>query len=1006
MASIRRISIGNSNASGLSNELEAIGKQLNPNDENTVLAFQNAYGTVRNNQEATAAIQDAEDAYRRIKAEREGRLNGPLSFDQLKSAERFIEEAYFSLPIEYKNKEARDEVVYARLNAFAETITEIKVELDPPKEPLREKNNITVILLKAPENQTANARVWFENIKSKLDHTILFNIEASDSDISTLIGNFQRNEEVRVYVERNYSAIHWKTIKRNETKIISEEIESENIFWDDYPLFSNIQNEVFLREKESTIDCNFIEELLVGQTPYEKLINPLNFIKEESGWYRTDENGQVLNFGNQSLDIDYESLLTSGEDGKLLIDNFFKILNASEIETLLNTPNAFYKVEDDKFLEGNSISIQHYNDFVKPFIKYKLADKILKVLNKTNKFINDSKQLKLEIGIFKQLEKEGFLNDSNGENANVRVFYIKDEECGEIKQSPSSKVVFEKYLQENEISYKEISLSDGIENLPLEGIKSLLINNDKKFYYIVNNFIMKKFKNKDFMLKYYYNYIVEKLETNIKEEFSRTFSLPRNLIIKTNNGYVDIYELISNSSVLKWGDSQSNLLEIYFNNINESWLNSDYHCIGYISNKNDLDNLYVIEHQNNSKNFLYSKIFPWQLVKEEFEISAEEYNENYHFTFYNLISKLFHEHIHAMQRLGSNLYVRNRADDSKEVLFQNFESEDAQFLLLEENGRKKFFYLGRFIYSALKNDFLEDYSNVEEFDGFSIFDSYENAIELYSSEQIIEGIDKNQYISYLLEEVYQFYKRFKGFALIKGDKSLGSFITNLLKLGEVTFYGLNFIIEGLAILLTKKAFSKSFNILNETEAKAAKHFYFLSSSSLYRDYLDFMEKFEIYLETVNPDIENEKFKILDFFSTTDLSNYVKDDYFKQEEKIEENFKTKTIFYNYGEIPDFKEVFANNNRFNKFNYQLVERNLKNNRLVYISRIPNETIQSIAAPQVSPRREEPRHLEAERQRAIIEQSRRNGAQLQNQINESSNMQKEIQEDLSDLINTPFR
>ena len=1014
MASIRRISIGNMNSgSGLSNEAQAIKSQLGGYNETIAQGFNDfSRNTIQETNNLNLAY-DMEDEFRIDRAENEGRNKGPLTDNQLAAVERFIDEAYFLLDSKFKDLKSRDEVIGIRMEA----LTQIDIVMTPQESnvsfPEKPKNNITIILLKAPKNQSSNARVWFENIKAKLDHTILFNIEDSDSDLSSLIGNFKANEEVRVYVERNYSAIHWKTITKRETVIVSSEIEEQDIYWDDYPLFENIQNEIFLRENESFVNCSFINETQQEDISYEKKINPFNFYNEENGWYRTNANGNVLNEENPIVNIDYSALLTKDENQVYLIDKFFKSLKALSIINLLNSPGEnSYRVENNEFILGNFTSIELYNSSIKDFIKYKISDKILKVLNNTPIFIEYLKNLKLEIGIFKQLEKEGFLKSSDNKNSNIRVFYIKDEESGEIVPESRTKVIFNQYLEKHQISYKEILLSDGIENLPLEGIRSLLINNDKKFYYSLNNLIMKRFKNKDFILKYYYNYLLEGLESNISSIYEKDFSLPRNLIIKTKEEYLDIYQSKLKTNVLKWGNSESELLEVFINNKNKSWLNSDYHCVGYISKENDLDELYVIEEGNNSKNFLYSKIFPWQLVQKEFEITPGEYNENYHFTFYGLISVIFHEHIHAMQRLGSNIYVRNRTEDNKEVLFEDFDSEDTEFLLSEENQKKRFFYLGRFIYDALGNDYLEDFIDNEDINGFTSISSYENSIELYEGTEIIDGLNKSDYMTELSKEVYKFYRRFKGFAFAKGSSYIVRFIQNLFKNEYLNVGNLNFLIEGLAVFLTRKAFSTKFNILDELEVKKAKHFYFLSSSNLYREYLDFLETFEVTIEVMNanPQEGETVFNLLDIFDDTTLDNYVKDDYFKQQEKVEENFRIKTILYTYNDLPDFKEVFDNNDRFNKFDYQLVERNLQNNRLIYRSTSPNAVIQEAARPATSLQREEPRPQvtpqEAEAFRQTVERTQTLGRQLQNNISDSSDMQNRIGQETSDAVNTQYQ
>ena len=1017
MASIRRISIGStSNVSELSQEVESIGRQLNPSDQNTVSAFQNAYGAAGNNQETIRAIEDGEDSYKYDKAEREGRLNGPLSFNQLKSAERFIEEAYFLLPIEYKNEAAKKAAEYQRRQYLVDQIvledqrlTEVSQELSSPEtrpdfEPL--KDNITIILLKAPKQQSNSAKIWFENIKSKLNHQVIFDQSSvSDADIRNALGTLNQNEQVRVYVEKNYSAVHWKTITKDKTEIISNEIENLDIYWDDYPLFQNIENELFLREKEEIISCDFIDyEANNPNAISEKLkLNPINFASE---WILNEE--PLLNL------VDYNSLLKKDDRGNLILDNFLNFLNDTTILNLLESTGNFYSFENNEFVLGNSTSQNAYELLIKPFLKYKIADKLYKHLLKENPLVVE----KFEIGIFKQLESEGYLNEPEGKNSNVRVFYIKDEEAGELISK--SKSVLDHYLEKYKISYKEIILSDGIETLPLEGLRSMLVNSDKHFYRTVNNLIMKRFKNKDFMLKYYYNYIVEDLESNISEKFSKTFTLPRNLIIKTKEDYFDNYGQklpLGVRGAYAWGQEENEPLEIYFNNKSTTWLNSDLHCLGFIHTENT-------EMPFFGKNLSFiTKIFPVQLIPEEFEIAAEDYNENYHFTFYSLYATLFHEEIHVLQTLGPNGFLRNRTFDSKEVLFEDKDSLEREFLLSKDleslDLKQKFFYLARYVYESLEYEYPEDYLTNPEYNGFTELASFEDAMGSYkeSPERLTdENVSENDFILRLSEELYYFYSRYKGFVFAKGSSYISRFLENIFTNEYINTGALSFVIEGIAVFLTKTAFSKKFTIVQNELFKTAKTFFFLTTSQKYREYLDIIEKFNSKISELNGS-ENEKElkSILNLFVDTTTDNYIKDDYFKEEEHIEEAFRIKDIFYIYKEDPEYNKIFNQNDRYDSFRKE-VERNLINNngtgfkRLRYASRSPNQTIQTVAAPQVSPRREEPRYLvtpeEAERQRAIIEQSRRQGAQLQNQINESSNMQQEIEQDLSDAINTPFR
>lgn len=985
MASIRRISIGNtSNVSKLSQEVESIGRQLNPSDQNTVSVFQNTHGSLRNNGEERITLsrdflslppltvspselaEDIEDSYRKNKAEIEGRLNGPLSFNQLKSAERFIEEAYFLLPIEYKNEAAKQAAEYQRRQYLVDQIvledqrlTEVSQELSSPEtrpdfEPL--KDNITIILLKAPKQQSNSAKIWFENIKSKLNHQVIFDQSSvSDADIRNALGTLNQNEQVRVYVERNYSAVHWKTITKDETEIISNEIENLDIYWDDYPLFQNIENELFLREKEEIISCDFIDyEANNPNAISEKLkLNPINFASE---WILGEE--YLADLPN------YNALLKKDNQENLILDNFLKFLNDITILNLLENTGNFYSFENNEFVSGNSTSQNAYELLIKPYLKYKIADKLYKHLLKESPLVVK----KFEIGIFKQLESEGYLNQSEDKNSNVRVFYIKDEEAGELISK--SKTVLNNYLEKYKISYKEIILSDGIETLPLEGLRSMLVNSGKHFYRTVNNLIMKRFKTKDFMLKYYYNYIVEDLESNISEKFSKTFTLPRNLIIKTKEDYFDNYGQklpLGVRGAYAWGQNENEPLAVYFNNKSTTWLNSDLHCLGFIHTENT-------EMPFFGKNLSFiTKIFPVQLIPEEFEIAAEDYNENYHFTFYSLYATLFHEEIHVLQTLGPNGFLRNRTFDSKEVLFEDKDSLEREFLLSKDLGsldlKQKFFYLARYVYESLEYEYPGDYLTNPEYNGFTGLASFEDVMDFYKEfpEGLTdENVSENDFILRLSEELYYFYSRYKGFVFAKGSSYISRFLENIFTNEYINTGALSFVIEGTAVFLTKTAFSKKFTIVQNELFKTAKTFFFLTTSQKYREYLDIIEKFNSKISELNGSGNEKELKsILNLFEDTTTDNYIKDDYFKEEEHIEESFRIKDIFYSYEEIPDYKKVFEKNDRFNTFSEE-VERNLSYNdnrnsyrlRLRYRSVAPTPAVQQAASPAVSPQTQEPR------------------------------------------------
>lgn len=1006
MASIRRISNTFEN-------IQSIGAQINPYSPENVKTYMEkltpaATGLVGQVSEWKERGREIDRIYR---ADQEERLNGIMTANEMANVERFVEEAYFRLDDEYKNKKAKELAERARALYVTEqipkveTITEIKVDnlVGGDRKPLQPiKTNVTVIVLKVPKSQSDSAKAWFENLISVLTRDKIFGINNS-SEIKNILGTVKPNEEVRVYIEKEYSAIHWKTIKKESPEdIIINNFNYDSLTWDDYPLFQNIENEIFLREKEEEVSIDFINLDAISEVDERQLNYPLNFYKEESEenkpnseyWPKAsklnnDPDSEFVLFNPNSpfYDLNFSNFLKE-DQGNFVIDNFFNKLKALDLINLLKNINNFYKIEGNNFVIGN-FSPQSLLNSAIPFIKYKLAKKLQNVLKQET----PRTSLKLEKGIFKKLEEENLITN---EESRVRVFYIKDEEAGEL--IPNSRTVMDDYLKKHSISFKQISLSDGVVTLPLEGLRHFFVS--AFFGYSLDSFILKRFKNKDFFLKYYYNYVLDDYENQISNKYKVDFKLPRNLIIKTREDSTDSDPIEDNVAArVKRGQDEESVIEVQFNNKNENWLDSDFHCIGYITNREFEDT------QLYTEKIITDRITPSQFVMQFEQIDS--YNENYQFTFNKLFCTLFHEHINVLQSMGTNFFVRNRNFPDKEALFEDSESIDHALLTSKsltslDADQYRFFYLARWILTLLD---YEDIATFYESGVFTRGKNYEEHIEFYELKpqiNIAGEVDYPTFINNFVLELYDFYKNYKGIFFAEGSSYIGAFLQSLLVEKAFTVGSLRVITEGLASYLTEVVFREKNQSFKLDILDNASHLYFLVSNRKYANYIRIIERLDILASIeLNVNFKN----IIDIFSDINFSSYIKDDFFKKEEVIDDGIRHKNIFYIYSEIPAFKVVFSNNDRFNLFYDEEMANNTANNfRITYKSVSPTPSIQRAANPptdqprrnQTQIQREDPRILET------ILQTQRLGGEL-NQLNDQvSRDGNQVRQETSEAIN----
>lgn len=1019
MASIRRISNTIEN-------IKSIGNQINPFSPENTKSFQDSLSPYNDplSQFYNAFMETGREIDRIDKAEREERLKGILTVTEMENVERFVEEAYFLLDEEYKNKKAKE---YAeetrRLYALGqipkvETITEIKVEEltgGDRKERETISPNVTVIVLKAPKHQSDLARAWFQNFISILTREKIFGVDSQE--IKGVLGSIREREEIRVYIEKEYSTIHWKTIREDlpEDQIINE-FDYDSLTWDDYPLFEDIENEIFLRDKEESVRIDFIKNDIGTDT---FVLNfPLLFEETATSeekpnseyWPKVKENGEELSLINtlEAFRIEnYEDYLKREEGSeKFLIDIFLEKVKATKLIDLLKSIRNFYGIdrnETEDFFTPSSRSTQAALIRALPFIKYKIASKLLNAFHYDLENPSNNTRL-LKKGILKQLEEEKIISTEEGAINKLRVFYIKDEEAGELVCS--QKVILDNYLKQHSISFKQVSLSDGILTLPLEGLRYFFIS--LYFGYSLNNFIMKRFKNKDFFLKYYYNYVLddfeEKISNNIRYE--TVFKLPRNIVIKAREDFIDENSIGSNvlARVVR-GQDENSLIEIDFNNQYEDWLNSDFNCLAYVTNKKFEDNILF------SSELIIRRVTPLQFVSNE--SNQQSFNENYNFTFDRLLKTLMHEHIHVMQSMGTNFFVRSRNFPENEALFENMDGPDYAKLLEKsltslDANRYRFFYLSRWILSLLKYPYMGTFFD----NGISTsIKNFDDGIKEYKLNDVvmIDGVNYSDFINDLVEELYDFYKFYKGIFFAKGQSYIGNFLKSFFTKKGLMVGSFSLITEGIATYLVAIYYQESNKSFGLSTLNKASHFYSVTSNEKYLSYLNIIEKLdELAFIKGNPLFKN----ILSIFSDINFGSYVKDDYFKKEEILDDGIRSKNIYYQYSEVPDFRLTLSNNDRFDLFSDEKIINNAENNfRINYKSVAPTPVIQRAAAPVVAPAAPRPQPTPAQPApedpniMRTIEESRRLGAELNRISEQTSRDGAQLSQETSDAVNTQY-
>lgn len=827
MASIRRISNTFEN-------IEKIGKQINPYSPENVAEYTRSLqsnredASSRGNEALIKLLKISREEARKEKAKREERLNGIMTANEMGNVERFIEEAYFVLGDEYKNEKAKKLAEEARRLAYIEAMPRVELLTEISVGPLDARENkgllpkgsLTVIVLKVPKTQSESAREWFQNFISILTRDKIFD---QKSTFNLLLESPSNKDEIRIYIEKEYSAIHWKTIKKElEEDIIINDFNYDSLTWDDYPIFQNIENEIFLREKEEEVSIDFINsEAIAGLD--ENLLNcPINFISTvfNFSFAESNQDGFILKSELDPEDPDYEEEeivpfiygnFLKKENVDFNIIEFVKKMNDEQLLKLLKGDiSSYYRIENNNYLQGGDSSL--ITEEALHFIIYKLA-------NKFKNIFKDKTSLKLEKGIFKRLEDEGWIGfnhpteapgfhseaeyissyNPSSENS-VRVFYVKDEECGELISK--KKDILNNYLRDKKISFKEITLSDGIVTEPLEGLKRFFTG--KLSCYGYQNFILKRFKNKNFLLSYYYDnflYEKEKIIDEARNGNIVNFVFPKNLNLKIGEGH-----FVNRQNVLgfvKVNDStETGMFNMYLNE-ELKWLESDMLAVGHIC-ENGFRNESVYGDVD------YQRIFPTFLFKDkQYFSSLNQINENYDFRFEsNFASTLVHEHVHTMQFRGENFYLTNRSNPEKEILFDDEDNEEFEFLSsteplkdedyyqLEETifiYRKRFYYLLPFInYLMINKKLKKEYENetikvVQKFEIKNVvpgngpsprfrvcssetlkkdlidgkFDLYLNGVKVFSGEQnindnivcyfgTIEGAVQNEEGAYLL----------------------------------------------------------------------------------------------------------------------------------------------------------------------------------------------------------------------------------------------------------------